>query len=54
VLDILNGLVGGATGVVATTAHEGVTATQLNGLTTTTGGINTLLSNQTTDNNLNA
>jgi RHS repeat-associated protein len=40
--------------VVATTAHEAVTATQLNGLNTTTDGINTLLSNQTTDNNLNS
>ena len=53
VIDILTGLLGGPSGGVASGAHGGVTATQLNGYTATTGGINTLLSNQTTDNNLN-
>ncbi len=51
VLEILNGLLGGPTGGVAAGAHGGVTGTQLNGYPGTTGGINTLLSNQTTDNN---
>jgi hypothetical protein len=39
ILDILNGLVGGPGGVVASTAHEAVTGSQLNGLSTTTQGI---------------
>jgi hypothetical protein len=51
VLDILNGLLGGPSGAVAAGAHGGVTGTQLSGYTGTTAGINTLLSNQTTDNN---
>ena len=52
VLEILNGLLGGPSGAVASGAHGGVTGTQLNGYPGTTGGINTFLSNQTTDNNL--
>lgn len=51
VLEILNGLLGGPSGGVAAGAHGGVTGTQLSGYPGTTGGINTLLSNQTTDNN---
>lgn len=51
VLEILNGLVGGPSGGAAAAAHGGVTGTQLSGYPGTTGGINTLLSNQTTDNN---
>jgi RHS repeat-associated protein len=51
VLEILNGLLGGPSGGVASGAHGGVTGTQLNGYTGTTAGINTLLSNQTADNN---
>ena len=54
VLDILTGLLGGPSGGVASGAHGGVTATQLNGYSATTSGINTLLSNQTTDNNANS
>jgi RHS repeat-associated protein len=51
VIEILTGLLGGPSGGVASGAHGGVTANQLNGYGATTGGINTLLSNQTTDNN---
>jgi len=51
VIDILTGLLGGPSGGVASGAHGGVTATQLNGYSATTAGINTLLTNQTTDNN---
>ena len=49
VLDIITGLLGGPTGGIAASAHGGVTATQLNAVTATTGGINTLLTNQTTN-----
>jgi len=49
VLDILTGLLSGPTGGAAAASHGGITASQLNGSTTTTAGINTLLSNQTTD-----
>ncbi len=49
VLDILAGLLGGPTGGSAATAHGGVTASQLNGIGDVTGGITTLLGNQTTD-----
>ncbi|MBX3254533.1 MAG: hypothetical protein KF862_10360 [Chitinophagaceae bacterium] len=42
IIDILTGLLGGPTGGTAATAHGGVTASQLN-------GISTLLGNQTTD-----
>jgi len=50
VLDILQGLLAGM-GISA--SHQGITAAQLNGLPTTTQGINSLLSNETTDNNSN-
>ena len=53
VLEILSGMLGTPGGVVASTAHEAVSATQLNTLPATTGGINNLFSNQTTDNNQN-
>jgi RHS repeat-associated protein len=49
-LNILTGLLGGPTGS-ATNVHGAVTATQLNGISNTTGGINNLLSNQTNTNN---
>jgi len=52
VSSILDGLLGGPTGGIASAAHGGVNATQLGGLTATTAGINSLLSGQTTDNNL--
>jgi len=47
VIDILAGLLGGPTGGVAANAHGGVTATQLNGISSVTSGINTLLGDQT-------
>lgn len=50
VLDILSGLLGAPGGTVASTAHESVTASQLNGLSNTTTGIAGMLSNQTADN----
>ncbi len=46
---ILTGLLGAPGGTVAATSHEAVTATELDGLTGTTAGIATLLSNQTAD-----
>ncbi|MBX3257340.1 MAG: hypothetical protein KF862_24660 [Chitinophagaceae bacterium] len=49
IIDILTGLLGGPTGGTAAATHGGVTASQLNNLTGTTGGISTLLGNQTTD-----
>lgn len=49
VMDILTGLLGGPTGGTAAATHGGVTASQLNNVTGTTGGINSLLTNQTTD-----
>jgi len=49
VLDILTGLLGGPTGGTAAAAHGGVTASQLNGIGNVTGGITTLLGDQTTD-----
>ncbi|MBX3257682.1 MAG: hypothetical protein KF862_26375 [Chitinophagaceae bacterium] len=49
VLDILTGLLGGPTGGTAAATHGGVTASQLNNLTGTTGGISTLLGNQAID-----
>jgi RHS repeat-associated protein len=49
-LNILTGFLGGPTGS-ATSVHGAVTATQLNGISNTTGGINNLLSNQTNTNN---
>jgi len=49
VLDILTGLLGAPTGGAAAASHGGITASQLNGSAGTTTGINTLLSNQTTD-----
>jgi RHS repeat-associated protein len=52
-LNILTGLLGGPTGI-ATNVHGTVTASQLNGISNTTSGLNTLLSNQTTQNNANA
>ena len=49
VLDILTGLLGGPTGGTAAAAHGGVTASQLSGISNVTGGITSLLGNQTTD-----
>ncbi|MGN6713893.1 RHS repeat-associated core domain-containing protein, partial [Anaerocolumna jejuensis] len=49
VMDILTGLLGGPTGGVAAATHGGITASNLSNVTGTTGGINSLLSNQTTD-----
>ena len=49
VLDILTGLLGGPTGSIASAAHGGVTAGQLNGITGVTGGVADFLSDQTTD-----
>lgn len=49
VLDILTGLLGGPTGGTAASAHGGVNASQLNGISNVTSGITTLLGNQTTD-----
>jgi RHS repeat-associated protein len=49
VLDILTGLLGGPTGGTAAAAHGGVTASQLSGIGNVTGGITTLLGDQTTD-----
>ncbi|MBL7733777.1 MAG: hypothetical protein JNM88_21580, partial [Chitinophagaceae bacterium] len=46
VLEILNGLLGGPTGGAAGAAHGGVTATQLNGLPATTGGISNMIYQQ--------
>ncbi len=46
VLEILNGLLGGPTGSVASSEHGGVTASQLNGLPATTGGIYSILGEQ--------
>ncbi|MBX3241936.1 MAG: RHS repeat-associated core domain-containing protein [Chitinophagaceae bacterium] len=48
-LEIVTGLLGGPTGGVAAASHGGVTASQLNGNSNTTTGINTLLTNQTTN-----
>jgi RHS repeat-associated protein len=53
VLDILGNLLGGPTGALATSNHGVVTATQLNSQIATTNGINSLLSQQTTNNNTN-
>jgi RHS repeat-associated protein len=49
VLDILEGLLAGS---AISSTHQGITAAQLNGLPTTTQGINGLLGNETSDNNL--
>jgi hypothetical protein len=49
VLDILTGLLGGPTGGTAAAAHGGVTASQLSGIGNVTGGITTLLGNETAD-----
>ena len=46
VLEILNGLLGGPTGGAAGAAHGGVTATQLNSLPATTGGIYNIITQQ--------
>jgi RHS repeat-associated protein len=53
VLEILNGLIGSPAGTVGAAGHGEVTGTLLNGLPGTTGGINTLLSQQTTESNTN-
>jgi YD repeat-containing protein len=50
-LEILNGFLGTPGGTVISSAHEAVTATELSCLSGTSSGINSLLSNQTTDNN---
>ena len=49
VLDILTGLLGSPSAGSAAAMHGGVTASQLNGIGTVTGGITDLLGNQTTD-----
>ncbi|MBX2925907.1 MAG: hypothetical protein KF746_27170 [Chitinophagaceae bacterium] len=49
IIDILTGLLGGPTGGAAAATHGGITASQLNGIGDVTGGISTLLGNQTTD-----
>lgn len=46
VLEILNGLLGGPTGIAAGTAHGGISATQLNGQSNTTAGIFGILTQQ--------
>ncbi|MBX3241940.1 MAG: hypothetical protein KIT80_13210 [Chitinophagaceae bacterium] len=48
-LEIVTGLLGGPTGGIAAASHGGVTASQLNGNSNTTTGINTLLTNQTSN-----
>jgi RHS repeat-associated protein len=53
VLDLLNGLLGTPAGTIAAAGHSSVTGAQLNGLPGTTGGINGLLSQQTTESNNN-
>jgi RHS repeat-associated protein len=52
-LEILNGLIGTPNGAATTGAHGAVTGSTLNGLPNTTGGINTLLSQQTAESNVN-
>jgi len=47
VLDILTGLLGGPSASIAASAHGGITASQLNVLPGTTGGISALLTQQT-------
>ena len=49
VLDILTGLLGGPTGSIASAAHGGVTAGQLNGIAGITTGLADFLGDQTTD-----
>ena len=49
VLDILTGLLGGPTGSIASAAHGGVTAGQLNGIAGITSGLADFLGDQTTD-----
>ncbi len=51
VLDILNGMIGSPNGTVGAAGHSEVTGTLLNGLPATTGGINQILSQQTTESN---
>lgn len=53
VLEILTGLLGAPGGTGAAATHGAVTASQLNGISATTSGITTLLTNETTDNNNN-
>ncbi|MBX3238282.1 MAG: hypothetical protein KIT80_05815 [Chitinophagaceae bacterium] len=48
-LEIVTGLLGGPTGGIAAASHGGVTASQLNGNSNTTTGINALLTNQTSN-----
>jgi RHS repeat-associated protein len=52
-LEILNGLIGSPNGTVGAAGHGEVTATQLSGLSATTNGIQTLLTNETTESNSN-
>lgn len=53
VLELLNGLIGTPGGTIGAAGHGEVTGTQLNGLPGTTGGINALLGDQTTESNSN-
>lgn len=46
-LEVLNGLLGGPSGGVASSAHGGVTGTQLNGYSNTTTGISSMFGIQT-------
>ncbi|MGN6490671.1 MAG: DUF6443 domain-containing protein [Agriterribacter sp.] len=49
VIDILTGLLGSPTGGAAAATHGGIVASDLNSISNTTSGINSLLTNQTTD-----
>ncbi len=53
VLELLNGLIGTPGGTIGAAGHGEVTGTQLNGLPGTTGGINALLGDQTTESSSN-
>jgi|CXWL01.1.fsa_nt_gi YD repeat-containing protein len=53
VLDILNGMIGSPNGTVGAAGHSDITGAALNGLPGTTGGINQILSQQTTESNAN-
>ncbi|MET0395003.1 MAG: DUF6443 domain-containing protein, partial [Chitinophagaceae bacterium] len=50
--EILGGLLGSPGGVVAATGHGDVTATQLGGLSATTGGLTSMLDDQTDESDL--
>ncbi len=48
-LDIITGLLGGPTGGIAAISHGGITASQLDGISTVTTGITNMLNSQTTN-----